>query len=172
MFKGQKDKNDFPGDDVETIIGPSVKIEGDFNSSGNVMVAGFISGTFATTENLRVEEQAKIIADVKAGEAIVAGEIKGNVVVIGHLEILSTAKIEGNIKTGSISIQQGAKINGNCSMSGDGAIAEEIPSEPQPASTETTDATEPIDDQAKEQAAQDWLMAGEAGSEKDNTESN
>lgn len=157
MFKGQKTKNIVPADDVETIIGPSVKIEGDFQTNGNVMIAGIISGTFTTSHSLRVEEQARIIANVKAGEAIIAGEIKGNIEVENHLEILSSAKIDGDIKTGSISIQQGARINGNCSMTGSEAATEKL----KPSSAE------PLVEKTKKEVTQDWLIAGQEEAESD-----
>jgi cytoskeletal protein CcmA (bactofilin family) len=115
MFK-KSSKQEEITDEVETIIGPSVKIEGDFSSNGNVLVAGIVSGKLSTSQNLRVEEKAKISADIKAREAVIAGDVNGNIKVEGHLEILSTAKINGEIKTGSIAIQQGAFLNGNCIM--------------------------------------------------------
>lgn len=116
MFKKEHKEGVKRTDDVETIIGPSVKIEGEFTSSGNLIVGGVISGKLSTTKHLKVEESAKIAADVKAGEAIIAGEIAGNLIVEGRLEILATAKIDGDIQTGSISIQQGAQLNGNFTM--------------------------------------------------------
>ena len=117
MFK-KSSKGEEIADEVETIIGPSVKIEGDFSSKGNVLIAGVVSGKLSTTQNLRVEEKAKISADIEARGAVIAGEVNGNIKIEGHLEILSTAKINGDIKTGSIAIQQGAFLNGNCVMGG------------------------------------------------------
>jgi len=115
MFKKNSKKEEIT-DQVETIIGPSVKIEGEFKSDGNVMVAGVVSGKLSTSQGLRVEEQARISADIEAREAVIAGQVNGNVNITGHLEILNSAKINGDIKTGSIAIQQGACLNGNCAM--------------------------------------------------------
>lgn len=114
MFKKTDDK-------TESIIGPSVKIVGDFTSNGNVVVAGQIIGKLSTAQKLRVENGAKISStDIEACEAIIAGEITGNLTIRKHLEILSTAKIQGDIKTISISVQQGACINGKCTMGSNG----------------------------------------------------
>jgi cytoskeletal protein CcmA (bactofilin family) len=118
MFnKGLKEGGEKSPDEAETIIGPSVKIEGDFKSNGNVTVAGVVVGKLVTTQNLRIEEKAKVSADVEAKEAIIAGEVNGPIKIKGHLEILSTAKINGDIHTKSIAIEQGAQINGHCNMS-------------------------------------------------------
>ncbi|MEK9165831.1 MAG: polymer-forming cytoskeletal protein [Patescibacteria group bacterium] len=117
MFKKDtKGGKDTLKDEIETIIGPSVKIEGEFSSNGNIMIAGVVSGKLSTTQNLRVEEQAKISADIKANEAVIAGEVNGNIKITGHLEILSTAKINGDIQAGSIAMEQGAILNGTCTM--------------------------------------------------------
>lgn len=123
MFKKGQREGGNKTDEVETIIGPSVKIEGDFTSNGNIIISGFISGKLSTTQNLRIEAGAKITADVKAREAVIAGEVNGNIIVEGNLEILSTAKITGDIRTRSIAIQQGAQLNGSFVMAEAGHIS-------------------------------------------------
>jgi len=40
--------------ETDTIIGPSVKVEGDFITEGNVVVEGMICGTIKTSKNLKV----------------------------------------------------------------------------------------------------------------------
>lgn len=102
--------------EFETIIGPSVKVKGDFHGLGNIMVDGIVNGSIKTNGNLQVGEKAKVMADVAAKEAKIGGEIKGNVKVKGYLEITSTAKIIGDIETTSLSIERGAILNGRCTM--------------------------------------------------------
>jgi len=100
--------------DAETIIGSSVKVEGNFVCEGNMIVDGEVRGKIATNGFLQVGDKALIEAEVKAGNGQVAGEIKGNVKIAGYLEITATAKIIGDMEFGSISIERGAIINGNC----------------------------------------------------------
>lgn len=117
MFKKTvKPEGDVPFDEVETIIGPSVKIEGEFQSSGNVMVAGVFIGKLITTQNVRIEASAQIQGDITAREAIIAGTVQGNLTVAEHLSLLSSAKITGDITAGSIAVLQGAQMNGKCAM--------------------------------------------------------
>lgn len=104
---------------VETIIGPSVKVKGDFNSHGSIVVEGIIKGSVKTKGSLQVGEKAKITADIEAKEAKISGVIKGNVKVKGYLEITATAKISGDVEATSLSIERGATLNGKCTMSGD-----------------------------------------------------
>ncbi|MBU1895522.1 polymer-forming cytoskeletal protein, partial [Patescibacteria group bacterium] len=50
-------------DDVETVVGPSVTVEGDFASEGRILVKGTVCGSVATSKLLTVEVGAKILAN-------------------------------------------------------------------------------------------------------------
>jgi cytoskeletal protein CcmA (bactofilin family) len=104
------------GGDVETVIGPSVKVEGDFTSKGNVTVEGVVHGTIKTEKDLKVGVGAKISASVFATNAFIAGEIKGNVKIGGKLELTDTSKIYGDIEAKIITMAAGAIMNGKCTM--------------------------------------------------------
>lgn len=102
--------------EFETIIGPSVKVKGDFNAQGNVIVEGMVEGSIKTIGNLEVGEKAKINANVDAREAKIGGEIRGNLKIKGFLDITATAKIFGDLEAASLCIERGAIINGKCAM--------------------------------------------------------
>ena len=102
--------------EIETTIGPTVQVDGNFNSKGNIVIEGSFKGSLKTAKNIKVGDGAQIHANVGADNAIVAGEIKGNLKIKGALEILKTAKITGDIETKLISIENGAIVNGKCTM--------------------------------------------------------
>ena len=102
--------------EVETIIGPSVKVEGNFAGEGNVIVEGILKGTLKTKQNLKVGSGAKISANIQAQNAIIAGEVKGNIKVGEKIELKSTAKIFGDIDCKTLAIENGALFQGKCSM--------------------------------------------------------
>ena len=104
------------GNEPETIIAPSVKVEGDFVSEGNVLIEGMVEGSLKTSRDLRVGERARISADVAAANAVVAGEIRGNIVISERLELEPTAKIYGDVKTKVFIVSSGASVNGRISM--------------------------------------------------------
>lgn len=113
------DNNPQPfNDDVETVVGPSVHVEGDLSSSGNIVVKGTVSGNVNTTKHLAVEKGAKIIANVKAGSASVSGEIKGNLKIKETLELTSTSRILGDINVKTLTVEPGAIIFGKVAMPG------------------------------------------------------
>jgi cytoskeletal protein CcmA (bactofilin family) len=105
-------------DAVETVVGPSVVVEGDFSSEGNIIVKGTVSGSVHTSKMLRVEEGAKIFANVKAGHAVVAGTIRGNVKISDRLELVGTARIAGDVECAVLVVEAGALMHGKIAMTG------------------------------------------------------
>lgn len=100
----------------ETIIGPSVHVDGDLSSQGNIVIEGSVTGTIATSGNLTVGEHAVINANVEATNAHFAGTLKGNLVVHERLELKHTSKITGDIATSVLVVDEGALLNGHCQM--------------------------------------------------------
>ena len=111
------------GNEPETIIAPSVKVEGDLVSQGNVLIEGIVEGSLRTERDLRVGERARISADVSATNATVAGEVRGNIVIAEKLELEPTARIFGDVKTKIFIVSNGAMVNGKIVM-GDGSSDE------------------------------------------------
>lgn len=105
-------------DEVETVVGPSVVVEGDFSSEGNIIVKGTVSGSVKTSKLLTVEKGAKILASVRAGSARVAGSIKGNVKVDDRLDLTETSQVSGDIICKILNIEAGALVQGKISMKG------------------------------------------------------
>jgi cytoskeletal protein CcmA (bactofilin family) len=104
-----------------TVIARGVKVEGEFASQGDVTIDGEVHGTLAATGRLSVGTDAKIMADVKAGEAIIAGSVQGNIFVQGKLELKATARIIGDLTAESFTVEQGAAISGKVSVGVKGA---------------------------------------------------
>lgn len=103
-------------DTTESIIGPSVHLEGNFNSSGNVIIIGSLTGSMTTSGNIRIEEGAIVQATVASGHIFVAGEVRGDLHALEQIELASTAKIIGNVETKILSVAPGAILHGKCSM--------------------------------------------------------
>lgn len=103
---------------AETVVGPSVKIQGDLNSEGNIRIEGQVAGKVMTTQSVHVGEAAKIAADVQAGNAIIAGEVHGNIKVTGNLILQASARIAGDITCAILRVEDGAQFTGKCSMKG------------------------------------------------------
>lgn len=102
---------------AETIVGHSVRIEGDLVSEGDIKVDGQVTGKVKTSQNLFIGPTAKIEADVEAGNATVAGTISGNMKIREVLAILQTGNVTGDIDCGKLAVEEGAFFSGKCAMS-------------------------------------------------------
>lgn len=111
---------------IETIIGPSVKVEGDFKGEGDLVIEGMLVGNLTTKNNLKIGQGAVVEATIKANNAFIAGKIKGNISIKGRLEITGSAVILGDIKATLISIESGAIVQGNISMPLNSVTNEEV----------------------------------------------
>ncbi len=108
--------------EAESIVGPSVKIDGDLKSNGNLRIDGTVVGKVKTAQNLVVGESAHISADIEAENATVYGVIQGNVKVNGGLSLGATGKILGDISCGKLKVEEGAYFAGKCQMKDKPAI--------------------------------------------------
>jgi len=112
MFNNNPEKNKEP----ETIIGQSVKVDGNFKSEGNIIVEGVVNGSLKTTSSLTIGQNAKIKAEVEAKNLFLEGEIKGNVKVFEKTVLKNKSKIIGNLETVALVVEEGAILNGKCMM--------------------------------------------------------
>ncbi|MDX9778788.1 MAG: polymer-forming cytoskeletal protein [Patescibacteria group bacterium] len=98
--------------DAETIIGPSIKVKGNFNGKGDIVIEGILEGSLKTDANVFIGEKARVNANIEASEAFISGEISGNIKIKKYLAIGKSAKITGDVQCGEISIERGALIGG------------------------------------------------------------
>ena len=105
--------------DAETVIGASIKVKGNFNGQGNIIIEGILEGSLKTDANIFVGEKAKVVANIDANDLIIYGDVRGNLKVKNYLSLGATAKINGDIQFGALSVEKGAVINGQLSSNGE-----------------------------------------------------
>lgn len=101
---------------AETVVGPSVKIQGDLNSEGNIKIEGQVTGKVKTSQSVFAMQGSKITADILANNAVIGGEVQGNIKITGQLILQPTAKIYGDISCQILRVEDGAMFTGKCSM--------------------------------------------------------
>lgn len=119
MFKNNEEETeneDYQADSVETIIGSSVKLEGDLLGEGNINVHGEILGKIQTKGDVIIGKSANVKADVNATNITVSGSVEGNIKSEQKLEITEGGRILGDISSKSLSISPGANFSGQCNM--------------------------------------------------------
>jgi len=115
--------------DAETIIGSSIKVKGNFQGQGNIIIEGCLEGSLKTEANIYIGDKAKVTANIEAKEAIINGVLNGNVKSRSYLALGSTARITGDIQYGEISVERGAIINGQMLAFGENGKKQEAKKE-------------------------------------------
>ena len=100
----------------QTVIGPSVSVEGNFTGDGNIIVEGKLKGSINTNHDLTIGKDAIIEANIFAENAIIYGKVDGDLKIKNSLELAKNAKINGNISCKSLNVEAGSVFNGQCTM--------------------------------------------------------
>lgn len=107
-------------------------INGDIECIGKLTISGSVSGNSIAADvyvnakrldgNIDSEGTVKIglgtvvVGDIKAGSAVIAGAVKGELDIKGPVIFDSTAIIKGNVKAKSVQMNNGAVLEGFCSL--------------------------------------------------------
>ncbi len=109
-------------------LGPSALISGNIRA-GSCKIEGLVEGKVECTEDLELGPTGRLNADILAGKRIyLAGQVYGNVTTPGILRLAATSRVEGDIRTRSIMVEEGATLNGQCTMR---APSQQQPQQPQ-----------------------------------------
>lgn len=103
-----------PGPD-DSVIAVDDHLEGTFTSRGTVVVKGSVKGRIEAVQ-IRIEDGAKVDADVIVDEAIIAGEFTGNLTCRERLEARSSGRISGRVETFKLMLHEGASVEGEMHM--------------------------------------------------------
>lgn len=95
----------------------SGKVTGNSLASDVVVNTDRLEGSVVSEGSVKVGVGTIIIGDITAASAVFAGAVKGEIDVKGPVVLDSTAIIKGNIKAKSIQMNNGAVMDGFCSLS-------------------------------------------------------
>lgn len=108
-------------------INGDIECIGKLTISGNVVGNSIASDVYINSKrlngNIDSEGTVKIglgtvvVGDIKAGSAVIAGAVKGELDIKGPVIFDSTAIIKGNVKAKSVQMNNGAVLEGFCSLS-------------------------------------------------------
>ena len=104
-----------------TYFGKNLNITGNVSGNGDLIILGKLKGEFDIKGKLQIAEPADINGKVKADDITVKGSIKGSITAANKVHLDPTARVEGQINSPRISVLEGARFDGEISMSGPGA---------------------------------------------------
>ena len=100
-----------------TVIGTKVTIKGELKGEGEMFFDGVLEGKITVPDcRLTLGPNAKVRADVNAGDVIIYGEHDGKIHANGRLELRDRAIVKGDIVADRISIDENASLNGKVEL--------------------------------------------------------
>jgi cytoskeletal protein CcmA (bactofilin family) len=100
-----------------SVVDQHSEVEGTYNTSQDLRVEGRLSGSVNCDGVLFIADGAHVDATVEAASIIVSGQLTGQIRCRGRLEITSTGSVGGEVETASLVIVEGARYEGQITMS-------------------------------------------------------
>jgi len=100
-----------------TVIGTKVTIKGELRGEGEMFFDGVLEGKITVPDcRLTLGPNAKVRADLNAGDVIIYGEHDGKIHAAGRLELRDRAVVKGDIVADRISISENASLSGKVEL--------------------------------------------------------
>ena len=116
MFKPQKSNLGKSIETFESIVGATLRVEGDLIINKSLRIDGIVNGDIYQAEGAKatvaIAPGATVSGNISVQDVIVSGTLKGNIRSSGRVELIQTTAVEGDIHYGSIGIAVGARIVG------------------------------------------------------------
>ncbi len=100
-----------------TVIGKSVTIKGDISGKEDLYLDGRLEGTITLPDSrLTIGPNARINADLSAGDVVIYGFVEGNIRAAGRIELRDSAVVRGDIVAERLSIEENASMKGKVEL--------------------------------------------------------
>lgn len=101
-----------------TVIGKSVTIRGEVSGKEEMLLDCSFQGTVTLPENrLTIGPNARVQADLNAGDVVIYGQVDGNIRATGRIELRDSAVLKGDIVAERLSIEENASMKGKVELS-------------------------------------------------------
>lgn len=109
-------RNDNHAPTGSIVLGPKDSLNGKLTIEGELRIEGNVEGELVVGGDVQIERAATVKARVEAQNVTVRGSVEGDVVARGKLVLSGSGHLAGNVQIQSLSIEDGATLNGNVSM--------------------------------------------------------
>lgn len=101
---------------VNSIVGESTTLRGDFEIDGVLRIDGRFQGSIKGKSEVIIGEKAQASLDLEANDIIIGGKVEGKIKVRGKVRMLPSGHLKGEVMAGKIIIEPGAFFSGQCKM--------------------------------------------------------
>jgi cytoskeletal protein CcmA (bactofilin family) len=102
--------------EVSAFLGKGTRVTGKLAFDGPGRIEGHVEGDVSAQDSLVIGESAVVNAHINGATIIVHGKVTGDIVARARLELRAPCKVTGNISAPNLVIQEGAMLDGKCSM--------------------------------------------------------
>jgi len=110
MFQSKKTNN------ISSILGPEVEIKGDVKVTGDLLIYGTVHGDILSKGSINSAKGSLIKGNILAKNATISGTVEGDLIIQSKVILGANSYLTGNLKAAIITIEEGAKFDGMCSM--------------------------------------------------------
>ena len=111
MFQSEKSESK-----TSSILGPELEIHGDVKVSGSLLIYGKVFGSIQSSGAVRTANGSVVNGNISAKEAAIGGKVDGDLDIEKKVTLGDTSFLTGNLKAAILTIEEGAKFDGVCSM--------------------------------------------------------
>ena len=111
MFQSNKLNNN-----ISSILGPELKINGDINVNGDLLIYGEVSGNVTCKGTLHSAKGSIVKGNINSKNIFVNGAIEGDIEAKSKATLGKGSHLEGNLQASIITIEEGARFDGMCHM--------------------------------------------------------
>jgi cytoskeletal protein CcmA (bactofilin family) len=98
------------------VIAAGSKWNGTLNIDDSVRIEGQFTGEVVAKGTVHISEGARVEAKIRSGFVVVSGSFKGEVRCDERLELMPKSRLEGDIVTKTLTMHEGAIIDGSIQM--------------------------------------------------------
>src|ERR1700722_5932107 len=102
--------------DVPTVLGPDSNFKGELTFDKGVRIHGRFEGKIPSAGRLHVAKEAKLQAEIEAGNIVVEGEVHGHLAASERLEFKQSARYEGDLRANRMIVEEGAIFSRHASF--------------------------------------------------------
>ncbi len=98
-------------------LGPRDVLQGRLEVQGDLKIAGNVEGDLKASGDVTVDSGANIQAAIEGANVSVRGQVTGNVTARKRLTLGGSGRLNGDVKVSRLTVEDGATLNGNVTMS-------------------------------------------------------
>ncbi len=100
-------------------LGPRDVLQGRLEIQGDLKIQGNVEGELKATGDVTIDSTAAIQASIEGSNVSVRGQVTGNVTAKRRLTLGGSGRLNGDVKVARLTVEDGATLNGNVTMSSD-----------------------------------------------------